>query len=618
MARIIGTNEDDVLNHTSRGRDIIYGLDGDDEIHFSQSDTVIGGAGGDSFFVSGLSDDYVLSYATSEEPLTFKFYNNEDAPSGEQVAQLDVSGGDADGDQLIVGEYGDHVSQKLGVIGTDGDDYFEGEISAVEGGGGADTINFDFRDIFPSSYSRYAPTVAYGSSPEAIYFDQDSMIGYGGDAEGDEISFADDSELRDLNIRGSNHDDLLIGGEERGGTLFGAGGDDMMIGRGGDNAMSGDSGNDTLMGRAGDDFLTGGSGADFLDGGSGQDTVSYQTSAEGVHIDLGAGIAEGGDADGDVLTDVEGIFGTSHNDLLIGDEQDNNIDGYFGYDTIYGNGGDDTLTGITAYGGDGNDTLSGSEYGQPDRDYLYGDGGDDTILGNEGGDRLYGGEGSDTVLAGYTYYGDDLFPPDGTHADGGDGDDIVKGNNADDFLYGGTGDDLMEGGLGDDAMYGGDGQDILRGGQWEDLLSGGAGRDLLEGGRDDDRMLGQDGHDVLRGEHGEDLLFGGDGNDLLTGGQSSDSFVWATFEGGAERDRITDFEAGENGDRFLLGKTFQEKSGIDDFGDFINHAEQNDTGVYVDFSGGRHYSYGVQIDGIEIGDLVADNVVFDVDDYGTL
>ncbi|UKV16891.1 type I secretion C-terminal target domain-containing protein [Thalassospiraceae bacterium SW-3-3] len=215
------------------------------------------------------------------------------------------------------------------------------------------------------------------------------------------------------------------------------------------------------------------------------------------------------------------------------------------------------------------------------------------------------------------YYDDDLFPPDGTYADGGDGDDIVKGHNADDFLYGGAGNDLIEGGMGDDAMYGNDGQDIMRGDHGDDQLVAGAGRDLLEGGRGADRMFGQDGHDVLRGDYGEDALFGGDGNDLLTGGASSDNFVWVRFEGGAERDRITDFEAGENGDRLLLGKTFQEKSGIDDFDDFIHHAEQNDTGVYVDFSGGRHYSYGVQIDGIEIGDLVEGNVAFDVDDYGT-
>ena len=67
--------------------------------------------------------------------------------------------------------------------------------------------------------------------------------------------------------------------------------------------------------------------------------------------------------------------------------------------TLYGEGGNDSLT-----GGSGNDTL----YGGSGDDYLYGNDGDDVLDGGAGNDWLYGGNGNDTYIFG-TGYGNDTI-----------------------------------------------------------------------------------------------------------------------------------------------------------------------------------------------------------------
>jgi len=66
------------------------------------------------------------------------------------------------------------------------------------------------------------------------------------------------------------------------------------------------------------------------------------------------------------------------------------------------------------------------------------------------------------------------------HLEGGPGDDI---------LYGGPGNDTLEGGPGDDVLYGGDGNDTLEGGPGNDTLIGGPGDDFLDGGPDHDTAV---------------------------------------------------------------------------------------------------------------------------------
>ena len=59
---------------------------------------------------------------------------------------------------------------------------------------------------------------------------------------------------------------------------------------------------------------------------------------------------------------------------------------------------------------------------------------------------------------------------------------------------------LVDGGMGNDRIFGGGGPNILLGGPGDDTLFGGIHRDILIGG---------DGHDTIFGSAGDDILIGG-------------------------------------------------------------------------------------------------------------
>src|SRR5207249_292013 len=83
---------------------------------------------------------------------------------------------------------------------------------------------------------------------------------------------------------------------------------------------------------------------DRLDGGSGIDLADYTISAAAVTVNLATGVGTGGDAAGDVFLSIEGLIGSTFDDILTGDIND----------TLVGGGGNDTLV-----GGSGADSLDG-------------------------------------------------------------------------------------------------------------------------------------------------------------------------------------------------------------------------------------------------------------------
>jgi Ca2+-binding RTX toxin-like protein len=172
-------------------------------------------------------------------------------------------------------------------------------------------------------------------------------------------------------------------------TVYGGDGDDDIIGGDGYDDLYGEDGNDDLYGGADIDYLFGGDGADDLDGGNDYDYAAYSDSSAGVTVDLETGLTQGGDAQGDTLTSIEGLIGSAHDDTLIGDDYAN---------WFAGEEGDDTLK-----GGDGSDDLYGDS---PIVRLPYDPGfgynnllavGDDTLIGGGGGDHLDGREGNDTA-----------------------------------------------------------------------------------------------------------------------------------------------------------------------------------------------------------------------------
>jgi Ca2+-binding RTX toxin-like protein len=218
-------------------------------------------------------------------------------------------------------------------------------------------------------------------------------------------------------------------------TIVGTPYDDTILAGDGSDKVFGFGGDDQLLGQGGSDALIGGNGADFLDGGSGDgDTASYYDSPSGVTVNLKTGHGSGGDAEGDTLQDIERVVGSNHNDILIGDDGDNDLYGHAGNDILLGEGGTDYLFGHegndTLKGGGGSDRLEGGDgkdrlFGDADADWLYGEDGRDLLYGGDGNDYLYGGDGNDTLIGG-----------DGS---GWDGDDYLEGGEGADNLTGGTG-----------------------------------------------------------------------------------------------------------------------------------------------------------------------------------
>ena len=98
-----------------------------------------------------------------------------------------------------------------------------------------------------------------------------------------------------------------------------------------------------------------------------------------------------------------------------------------------------TLTDTATRGTNDDDTM-----GNNDGNSVYGYGGNDTITGGDGSDVLWGGSGVDIIY-------------------GGGATDVLSGGEGDDIIYGGDGDDVLYGNEGDDTIYGGAGRDLIKG-----------------------------------------------------------------------------------------------------------------------------------------------------------
>jgi Ca2+-binding RTX toxin-like protein len=248
---------------------------------------------------------------------------------------LDAADGVTESADDIRGYRGDDT-----LFGLGGDDH-------LMGGLGADTLN-------GGAGNDWAMYLYQVELHEGVFVSLETGRGYGGEAQGDRLISIE-------NIRGSRYQDILVGD----------GGDNTLQGMRGNDTLGGGAGRDRLEGWEDNDVLKGGGGADTLDGGAGIDTASYFDSPEGVNVLLDLGHASGGDAAGDVLSGIENLTGSDHDDQLWGtDAHANVLNGGKGNDILKGGGGADTL-----WGGIGADTL----HGGTEQDILNGEAGNDTF-----------------------------------------------------------------------------------------------------------------------------------------------------------------------------------------------------------------------------------------------
>ena len=129
----------------------------------------------------------------------------------------------------------------------------------------------------------------------------------------------------------------------------------------------------------------------------------------------------------------------------------------------------------------------------------------DTLRGTNGNDSVYGLGGDDQI---FLYDGDD-------YADGGASNDEVSGGNGNDIIDGGDGNDTLSAGAGNDTLRGGAGNDKLYSRTTDMAASFDDGGNIMEGGAGDDEVYGGNGNDTIDGGDGNDLLNGGEGNDTF-------------------------------------------------------------------------------------------------------
>ena len=298
-------------------------------------------------------------------------------------------------------------------------------------------------------------------------------------------------------------------------------------------------------------------GAVFM--GAGDDAVINKMEMES-DVDLGAG--------NDKLTNS----GTIHGIVFAGDDNDLiSNSGKIGKDVFLGNGNNILNNSgiISGYvlGGSSDDVVknTGTIDGLVDLGA-----GNDTFTGGNGGDNVVDGAGADNVRLGggsdiYRAFGGFNQVVDGIDTiDGGAGIDVYDASNTTSAVYvnldkvahdasplapgvgaiaanlamtaNGTQNDKI---LNIESVNGGSGDDFIYGSSTSNEILGNAGADTL---------FGFGGTDIIYGGEGADTLVGGAGKDYLAGGALGDYFAFvAASESGvtaATRDVIEDFASG--------------------------------------------------------------------------
>ena len=412
-----GTGNDSLFGFA--GDDKLYGEEGNDELQGGVgNDLIDGGVGNDKLFgqvgndtlIGGDGDDVMMGFTSvndSKQTLVAGETDDDIMFGGNGVDQIfgglgnDYIDGGADNDLAMGGDGNDTLYGGAGddeLNGGTGNDVIDGGVGAdkIFGGVGNDQIwGGDGNDILLgfNPVNDTKQTLAAGETDNDVMYGgagDDLMLGGLGDDQlwggvgNDELQGGDGNDA----LYGEDGNDRLFGGAGND-TLYGGNGDDFIVGGvatneaalvagvSDSNFLYGGAGNDTLIGGVGDDYLDGGAGADSMEGGKGNDTYvvnsvndvileqlnqGYDTVISSSNYILNANIEE--------LRLVEGATingtGNSLNNRIIGNSQDNILDGVTGADTMIGGLGNDTYyvdnlgDQVIELAGEGVDTVNAS------------------------------------------------------------------------------------------------------------------------------------------------------------------------------------------------------------------------------------------------------------------
>ncbi|KTB59412.1 mannuronan epimerase [Pseudomonas viridiflava ICMP 13104] len=348
----------------------------------------------------------------------------------------------------------------------------------------------------------------------------------------------------------NNPADIVSGGQNEGGHIFGTSDDDTLVGG---------TGNDILDGDQGADDMTGGDGNDIYVVDNALDTVTESNDSPS-QIDA-------------VVSSVSWTLGANVENLL--------------------------LTGVSAINGTGNAL----------KNVITGNAADNILNGGASADLLTGGDGSDsyvvddvadrvveTATDAATGGIDTVYSSLASYTLGANLEKLVItssgaanaiGNALDNVLYAGAGDNVLDGRDGNDTVSyqvatsgvtvalntsaqqatGGSGLDTIKG---TENLIGSQFADTLTGNKNANILVGGDGNDSLSGGAGDDVLIGGSGADTLIGGTGADHYVFSSASDvglGTLRDIINGFKVAESDKLDFSG--FDARPSTDDADAFV-------------------------------------------------
>ena len=512
------------------GNDTVNGAAGDDELFGGAGDDVLNGGPGADAHDGGAGTD-TASYEGSPSGITLDLANPGNSTgwaSGDTFTGIEIYTGSLHNDTFASGT---------------ASHFFDGDAG-------------------------WEDTASYEDSPAGITLDLTTPGNNTGWASGDTFT-------RIERFVGSTHNDTLTGdGSDN--FLIGLAGGDTIDGRGGSDTAAyndsnavvtvnlntnshsgghaqgdsltnienviGSSHDDTLTGDGNANVMTGLAGADIIDGLGDSDTASYRGSDAGVIVNISDTSTEtGGHAQGDSLTNIENIIGSSHNDSLTGNANANVLAGEAGADTINGLGGSDTASyaasgsGVTVNISDTSaetgghaqgDSLVGIENitGSSHNDVLTGDGNANVLKGSARNDILIGLAGADTLDGGDEWLPSiGIFLSDLSGYDRGDTASYADSNagvtvdisDANTETGGhAQGDKLIDienitGSSHNDRLIGNSDRNILRGGAGADEIRGSGGLDSILGGAGDDKLEFSSGG-IWGGAGTDEFFFSGD------------------------------------------------------------------------------------------------------------
>ncbi len=624
---LTGTTGTNVLTGNS-GANILD--DGSTTLTVGSADTLVGGAGNDTYYVHNAGD--VINEASGGGTDLVNFYDVTDGDTYTLSANVEnltlqgtanINGTGSTVSNVITGNAGDNVLDGGGgtavdtFIGGAGNDTYHIYVAAdkitestLASGGTADTV---IADLASGTY-----TLAAGLENLTL----GTGVGNGGTAV--------------INGTGNTAANVITGNAAANILNDGGGA--------GVDTMTGGDGNDTyIVNNAADvinELISGGTDQVNFIGTTAGSTYTLGTNLENLTLGGTAAINGTGNTAANLITGNSGNNVLDDGGILIGGGTDSLVGGA-GNDTyvvnnsndfIFDASGTDTVKFVSSVDGQSyslatgleNITLSGGFHsaatGNLGNNIMTGDAGDNTFDGGGGTDVMRGGAGNDTYTVDSTTdivvelngAGTDSVIFNGTGLTGSTNytlsayvENLTLGGSNAINGYGNAQNNIIEGNSGNNILNGGGGTDTVSyanaaSGVTVDLhlttaqITGGAGTDTLS---NFENMLGSTHADTLTGSSGNNTIDGGGGNDTLIGGGGTDTVSFASSAAGVTVSLSAGTATGNgtvtlSGFTHIIGSTHDDTLGGDIGNNTIDGGGGNDTvsyasaalGVVVDLS----------------------------------